>query len=288
MSAPRTQGRARPRQGFALLALAGLALVLTGQGTDSQPDSGPASAATSSTEAARKGVTALGRIEPRHGIRHVAGPPRATVVIEKVQVEEGDHVSQGQELAILKGIALQEADVARYRAELAQAEREVRRRQGLAKASAGAQSELEAANLRRDVARAELARADAELELSRIRAPMAGQIIEIHKREGERLDQEGLLELADTAAMYAIAEVYETDIGGVRIGQRAQVRSPALSKPLTGSVERIALKVNKKDVLQTDPVADADARIVEVEIRLDEPERAASLTNLRVDVLIEP
>jgi hypothetical protein len=35
-------------------------------------------------------------------------------------------------------------------------------------------------------------------------------------------------------------------------------------------------------------VADADARIVEVEIRLDEPELAASLTNLRVDVLIEP
>ncbi len=279
---------ARARGGVALLALAGLALALTGQGADPQPDFGQASAATPSTETAREGVSALGRIEPRHGIRHVAGPPRAAVVIEKIQVEEGDRVSQGQELAILKGIALQEADVARYRAELAQAEREVRRREGLAKASAGAQSELEAANLRRDVARAELARADAELELSRIRAPIAGQVIEIHKREGERLDQEGLLELADTSAMYAIAEVYETDIGGVRIGQRAQVRSPALPQPLAGSVERIALKVNKKDVLQADPVADADARIVEVEIRLDEPERAAALTNLRVDVLIEP
>ena len=210
------------------------------------------------------------------------------MVIEKIQVEEGDRVSQGQELAILQGIALQEADVARYRAELAQAEREVRRREGLAKASAGAQSELEAANLRRDVARAELARADAELELSRIRAPMAGQIIEIHKREGERLDQEGLLELADTAAMYAIAEVYETDVQRVRVGQRATVTSPALPEPVAGTVDRIGLKVGKKDVLSVDPAARTDARVVEVRIQLDDPSQVAALTNLEVDVTINP
>jgi HlyD family secretion protein len=236
---------------------------------------------------ARAGISAMGRIEPKDGVRHVAGPPRPTVVIENVLVEEGDRVAQGQELAVLQGIALQQADVARFAAELAQAEREVRRRTGLAKASATAQSDLEAAELRRDVARAELARAQAELELSRIRAPIAGQVLEIHKPGGERLDTGGLLELADTSAMYAIAEVYETDIGGVRIGQRAQVRSAALAHPLAGSVERIGLKVNKKDVLETDPVADADARVVEVWIRLDEPQIAAGLTNLRVDVLLE-
>jgi HlyD family secretion protein len=112
-------------------------------------------------------------------------------------------------------------------------------------------------------------------------------VLEIHKRGGERLDTGGLLELADTSAMYAIAEVYETDIGGVRVGQRAQVRSAALARTLTGTVERIGLKVNKQDVLETDPVADADARIVEVRIRLDEPALAAGLTNLRVDVLLE-
>ena len=48
------------------------------------------------------------------------------------------------------------------------------------------------------------------------------------------------------------------------------------------------LKVGKKDVLSTDPVADADARVVEVDIRLDDAEPAAALTNLRVDVTIEP
>ena len=47
-------------------------------------------------------------------------------------------------------------------------------------------------------------------------------------------------------------------------------------------------RIGRQDVLRTDPVADADARVVEVEIRLDDPAAAAHLTNLRVDVLIEP
>jgi HlyD family secretion protein len=51
-------------------------------------------------------------------------------------------------------------------------------------------------------------------------------------------------------------------------------------------VERVGLKIDKNDVLTTDPVADADARVVEVEIRITDPAPAARLTNLRVDVRI--
>jgi ABC exporter DevB family membrane fusion protein len=87
--------------------------------------------------------------------------------------------------------------------------------------------------------------------------------------------------------MYAVAEVYEADIGRVRVGQQARVSSPALPRTLLGRVERIGLKIGRKDVLSTDPVADADARVVEVDILLDDPEPAAALTNLRVDVVIE-
>ena len=40
------------------------------------------------------------------------------------------------------------------------------------------------------------------------------------------------------------------------------------------------------DEIGTDPAARKDARIVEVEIRLDDPKAAANLTNLQVDVEI--
>jgi HlyD family secretion protein len=121
-----------------------------------------------------------------------------------------------------------------------------------------------------------------------VRAPIDGQILKIHAREGERVGPEGILEIGETAAMYVIAEVYETDIGRVRVGQRARITSPALAQPLEGAVERIGLRIGKQDVLGTDPVADVDARVVEVEVRLDDAAPAAHLTNLRVDVVIEP
>jgi HlyD family secretion protein len=121
-----------------------------------------------------------------------------------------------------------------------------------------------------------------------VRSPIDGQVLKIHVREGERVGPEGIVEIAETGSMYAIAEVYETDVGRVRVGQRAQVSSPAFARTLEGSVERVGLRIGKLDVLGTDPVADTDARVVEVEVRLDDPEPAARLTNLRVDVRFEP
>jgi HlyD family secretion protein len=47
-------------------------------------------------------------------------------------------------------------------------------------------------------------------------------LIEIHTYPGERVGADGILELGRTDEMVAIAEVYETDIGRVRKGQRAR------------------------------------------------------------------
>jgi HlyD family secretion protein len=233
-------------------------------------------------------VAALGRIEPHRGVYRLAGPPRPAVVIESLEVEEGDRVERGHVIAVLQGIALERAELARFQTEISHAEHELARRVQLRRGAAASDVALEEARLARDVARANLARAEAELELSRVRSPVDGQVLKIHAREGERVGLEGIVEIGETASMYAIAEVYETDIGRVRVGQRARISSPALERALEGSVERIGLRIGKQDVLGTDPVADTDARVVEVEVRLDDPGPAARLTNLRVDVLFEP
>ena len=233
-------------------------------------------------------VSALGRIEPRHGVIRVAGPPRTAVVIQDLSVEEGAWVQRGQVIAVLLGIAVQRAEVARLQAELANAEQELKRNEELFRRRSISESDLRSFELKRDVSVAALRRAQAELELSSVRAPIDGQIIEIHAREGERVDHEGIFELGDTSEMYVVAEVYETDIGRIHVGQRAMIRSPVLPHGLVGKVERIGLKIGKKDVLSTDPVADADARVVEVDVRLLEPAQAAALSNLRVEVVFDP
>ena len=73
----------------------------------------------------------------------------------------------------------------------------------------------------------------------------------------------------------------------VAVGQAATVSSAALSAPLRGTVERIALSVAKQDVLDTDPVARTDARVVEVYIRIHDGPDVSALTNLQVRVEIE-
>lgn len=272
----RVRTRSVPHALWAAVALA--AIVSAADTPERAPDD----------RAALERVAALGRIEPHRGVYRVAGPPRPAVVIESLAVEEGDRVSRGQVIAVLQGIDLQRAERERSQAELAHAEREVGRLEQLRRGDAASTAAFEAARLARDVARANLSRADAELALSQVRAPIEGQILKVHAREGERVGPEGIVEIGETASMYAVAEVYETDIGRVRTGQRARITSPALASPLGGAVERIGLRIGRQDVLRTDPVADADARVVEVEIRLDDPAAAARLTNLRVDVQIEP
>jgi HlyD family secretion protein len=129
----------------------------------------------------------------------------------------------------------------------------------------------------------------AETRLSRtiIRAPIAGQILDILTWPGERTHAaEPILRMGNTDQMHAVAEVYETDIGAVRLGQRAIITSPALPKPLAGEVVQIGVSIYKNDVLDVDPAADADARVIEVRIRLDESAVAAKFTNLQVDVEI--
>ncbi|MGI9291114.1 MAG: ABC exporter membrane fusion protein, partial [Gammaproteobacteria bacterium] len=84
------------------------------------------------------------------------------------------------------------------------------------------------------------------------------------------------------------AEVYETDIDRVAVGQTAVINSDALTNELTGKVERIGLKIGKKDVFDTDPVAKADARVIETYILLDESKTVTGLTNLQVEVTIQP
>jgi HlyD family secretion protein len=151
---------------------------------------------------------------------------------------------------------------------------------------ASSRASAQAANAAVSLADAELRRAQAVLQRAFIRAPVDGRVLDIHARPGEMIGPQGILELGRVDRMYAIAEVYETDIGKVRVGQTATISSRAIGRALTGTVERIRQQVRKLDQLGTDPAARKDARIVEVEIRLDNAAPAAGLTNLQVEIII--
>lgn len=119
-----------------------------------------------------------------------------------------------------------------------------------------------------DRAIATLRQAEEDLKLSSVVAPMDGQIIKINSYPGEVVDDEGVVEFAQTNKMMVVAEVYESDIAKVKVGQTATVTSEtgAFNGEITGKVSQIGLKIGKQNVLNTDPAADVDSRVVEVKI----------------------
>jgi HlyD family secretion protein len=201
--------------------------------------------------------------------------------------------SQATEACVRADVAAREAERrARLLAQGVAGEEEAESARGEAEARkascATATTAVRSAETAVEVARAHLARTQAEAQRSYIRAPIDGRVLGITVHPGELIGERGILELGHVQRMYAIAEIYETDIRQVKVGQRATISSPALDRDLTGTVQAIRQKVEKQDEIGTDPAARKDARIIEVPILLDDSGPAEGLTNLQVDVVIQP
>ncbi|MEP0799015.1 ABC exporter membrane fusion protein [Funiculus sociatus] len=143
------------------------------------------------------------------------------------------------------------------------------------------------ADVRQALAAVEQAKAN--LEQASVRSPQDGQILKIYTRPGELISNDGIAEIGRTQQMFAIAEVYQSDIKKIRPGQTAQVSSDSIDSELIGTVEQIGYKVLRQDIVNSDPSANIDGRIVEVKIRLDADSsgKAARLTNQQVKVVIK-
>ncbi|PPJ62983.1 ABC exporter membrane fusion protein [Cuspidothrix issatschenkoi] len=149
--------------------------------------------------------------------------------------------------------------------------------------------DVELAQTEVESAIANLKRAETELEAAYIRVPMSGQILKIHTKVGEKIDKEGIADIAQTSTMIAVAEVYQTDISKIKVGQKATVTSQGFTGELQGTVWQIGLQVKRQNVFSDQPGENLDSRIVEVKIRLnpEDSQKVSSLTNLQVQTAIK-
>ncbi len=149
-------------------------------------------------------------------------------------------------------------------------------------------TDIQFAEAQLQTARVNIGKAEVELDLAQLRAPIDGQVLKINSKTGEVVSQtNGVVDLGNTSQMYVVAEIYETDIGKIKVGQTATIESEAFEGLITGKVERIGLRIAKNDILGTDPAAKTDVRIIEVKIKLDDSQKVSGLTNLQVRVKIE-
>jgi HlyD family secretion protein len=180
-------------------------------------------------------------------------------------------------------------DRARFAAAQATAER-TRAEADLASLLSPREEDIAIARAERAVAEAALRQARAERDTARLTAPIAGRVLKLHAREGEKVSEEGVAEIADLSALDVVAEVFETDLPRVRAGARAEVIVPGEVLRFAATVREIGWLVRSSNVVSADPVAAIDARVVEVRLSLD----AAAIpvlarrSNMQVQVRIAP
>jgi len=134
--------------------------------------------------------------------------------------------------------------------------------------------------------------ATAQLARSEIVAPSDGTILEVVMKQGEMIDTRPILQMADLTRMVCVAEVHETEVKRLHVGQKVQIRSAALASPyddmgLVGEVDEIGRMIGTPMSKSVDPFAATDRHVVRVRCRLDATSTkvASGLVNLQVDVV---
>ncbi len=145
-----------------------------------------------------------------------------------------------------------------------------------------AQAEVNRAIASRNQAKASFAQ-------SVVKSPINGEVLDIHTRSGEVVSTNGIIEIGQTRQMQALAEVYQSDVSKIRVGQRVKITSNSIEGELTGTIERVGSQVRRQTIVNTDPSTNIDARVIEVHAILDNAssQKAAKFTNLQVQVVIE-
>jgi HlyD family secretion protein len=139
-------------------------------------------------------------------------------------------------------------------------------------------------------ARAELSLAEAALQRTRIRAPSSGTVLQVNGRIGEIATpspEQPLVMIGDLSALRVRSEIEERDIGKVRVGQTAIVRSDAFpGKDFEGKIASLAQALGPSRLGQRGPRKPTDVDVLEVLIDLDG--QPSLLPGMRVDVFFKP
>ena len=138
-----------------------------------------------------------------------------------------------------------------------------------------------------EVARARVTQAEDYYDNTFIRSPVEGVVVKRFMNPGESISYESLYQpvitVTDTTHMTVRAEIDETDIGKIQVGQRAEIHCDAFpGRTFSGRVVRISGGLGKKNIRTDNPLEKVDTDVLEsfVEVEPGTPLRVG----LRVDL----
>jgi cobalt-zinc-cadmium efflux system membrane fusion protein len=195
-------------------------------------------------------LRATGTVQPVDSRIGVVGP-LARGRIAEVRAKIGDRVEGGQTLAVFDNIEAGEllsqeqsarADLERLKAQLIPATRQAERSRRLADIGAGAEKDSESSKAEKDGIEADIRSQQALIDgirlrlrrfgiaddsprgtfLTPLKAPFSGVVTKAQASPGDVVDAgRDLFTVADLSRVWVQAEVYEKDLGRIRVGQSA-------------------------------------------------------------------
>lgn len=137
-------------------------------------------------------------------------------------------------------------------------------------------------------ARAALDYARALVERTIVRAPISGTVIQRYLDEGEGVTPEyPILAIADLDKVWVNAEVDETDVGRIAVGDPVEIRASAYpGRVFKGRIARISEYVGGRTISPSNPGVNLGLKVAQVKVEL--AEKTPLKLGLTVDVRILP
>lgn len=232
-------------------------------------------------------VTAWGRVEAEPATQ--AAPPASARVaapvpglLAEVRCAEGERVEKG---AVLFQLDSRVADVAVERARRAVdfAERQFERQQTLGPGEGTSQRAYQEAEQNLTLARNELESAQAQRDLLRVRAPLAGTVVRVEARPGDTVDlTNALAEIVDLDRLVVAAAVRSVDIDRVEVGLAAEMWEEEEGEKGTG--KRNGRETIPSEVTFVGSAVDPATDVVTVRLRVpaDSGLRPGQFVGLRI------
>lgn len=108
-------------------------------------------------------------------------------------------------------------------------------------------------------------------EQALVRSPLDGMVIQIYTRQGERVSPNGIAKIVDLSQLRVLADVDELNVGRIAAGGKVEVTFRGSTTVYHGTISRVAPTVKRMQRMEPDGGSSTDARVVQVEIQLDDP-----------------
>jgi RND family efflux transporter MFP subunit len=244
----------------------------------------PAASAAERVPAPRQ-VAAEGRVVTYPGSEVRVAAERGGRLL-RVLVDEGSAVRKGDLIAEIDADELR-ASLAEAKARVSEAEAEIRlaqanqaRRRNLVAQQVVAVADLDQSNrdleiaqARRETARAEVDRLSAQLQKTRIVAPITGTVTARGVHAGETVDVgTGVVTIADLGRLRVEGEADEADAAALVEGAPVEVKCDGYpGQAWHGTIEEVGHSVTLRKLKPQDPSRPTDTRVIAVKVAFAEP-----------------